>query len=117
MSLYEQKINETVDKLLPANDYINAITKAVLLNDLDQVEYLKVKIREANKRDNEMILRDFQFDIHGNYIAGNSSFPCDPILNENLDNSGAGEHMINKTIHFDNSGNKINDNSIDAKKE
>lgn len=96
MSLYEQKINESVDKLLPTNDYINAITKAVLLNDLDQVEYLKLKIREANKRDTEMILRDFQFDIHGNYI---------------------GEHMINKTIQFDNSGNKIDNNSIDAKKQ
>jgi len=97
MSLYENKINEQVDKLLPTNDYINALTKAILKEDNEEKEYLIKKIKEANKKESEMIYRDFHFDINGNYLfdvagnlqkAGNSSFPCDPILNENLDNSG-----------------------------
>jgi len=97
MSLYENKINEQVDKLLPTNDYINALTKAILKDDNEEKEYLIQKIKEANKKESEMIYRDFHFDINGNYLfdvagnlqkAGNSSFPCDPILNENLDNSG-----------------------------
>ena len=110
MSLYENKISEQVDKLMPTNDYINALTKAILKDDNDEKEYLIQKIKEANQKEKEMILRDFQFDINGNYLfdvagnlikSGNSSFPCDPILNENLDNSG----------------NIITDNSIDAEKE
>jgi hypothetical protein len=110
MSLYENKINEQVDKLLPTNDYINALTKAILKDDNEEKEYLIQKIKEANAKEKEMIYRDFHFDIHGNHLfdcagnlqkAGNSSFPCDPILNENLDSSG----------------NIITDNSIDAEKE
>ena len=113
MSLYENKINEQVDKLLPTNDYINALTKAILKGEEEEKEYLIQKIKVANQKEKEMIYRDFHFDINGNYLfdvagnlikAGNSSFPCDPILNENLDNSG----------------NIINHNSIveiDAEKE
>jgi len=74
MSLYENKINEQVDKLLPTNDYINALTKAILKDDSEEKEYLIQKIKEANKKESEMILRDFQFDINGNYLfdcAGN----------------------------------------------
>jgi hypothetical protein len=110
MSLYENKINEQVDKLLPTNDYINALTKAILKNEEEEKEYLIQKIKEANQKEKEMIYRDFHFDINGNYLfdcggnlikAGNSSFPCNPILNENLDSSG----------------NIITDNSIYAEKE
>jgi len=74
MSLYENKINEQVDKLLPTNDYINALTKAILKDDNEEKEYLIQKIKEANAKEKEMIYRDFQFDIHGNYLfdcAGN----------------------------------------------
>jgi isocitrate dehydrogenase kinase/phosphatase len=74
MSLYERKIEEQVDKLLPTNDYINALTKAILKNDEEEKEYLIQKIKEANKLETEMIYRDFHFDIHGNYLfdcAGN----------------------------------------------
>jgi len=74
MSLYENKINEQVDKLLPTNDYINALTKAFLKGDNDEKEYLIQKIKETNQKEKEMILRDFQFDINGNYLfdcAGN----------------------------------------------
>lgn len=74
MSLYENKINEQVDKLLPTNDYINALTKAILKNDEEEKEYLIQKIKEANKIESEMIYRDFHFDINGNYLfdcAGN----------------------------------------------
>jgi hypothetical protein len=74
MSLYENKINEQVDKLLPTNDYINALTKAILKDDNEEKEYLIQKIKEANKKESEMILKDFQFDINGNYlfdVAGN----------------------------------------------
>jgi hypothetical protein len=74
MSLYENKINEQVDKLLPTNDYINALTKAILKEDNEEKEYLIQKIKEANKKESEMIYRDFHFDIHGNYlfdVAGN----------------------------------------------
>jgi hypothetical protein len=114
MSLYENKINEQVDKLLPTNDYINALTKAILKDDNEEKEYLIQKIKEANKKESEMIYRDFHFDINGNYLfdvagnlqkAGNSSFPCDPILNE-TDSS-----------NLDSSGNIITDNSKDAEKE
>ena len=74
MSLYENKINEQVDKLLPTNDYINALTKAILKDDNEEKEYLIQKIKEANKKESEMIYRDFHFDINGNYlfdVAGN----------------------------------------------
>lgn len=74
MSLYENKINEQVDKLLPTNDYINALTKAILKGDNEEKEYLIQKIKEANKKESEMIYRDFHFDINGNYlfdVAGN----------------------------------------------
>jgi len=74
MSLYENKINEQVDKLLPTNDYINALTKAILKEDNEEKEYLIQKIKEANKKESEMIYRDFHFDINGNYLfdcAGN----------------------------------------------
>ena len=74
MSLYENKINEQVDKLLPTNDYINALTKAILKDDNDEKEYLIQKIKEANAKEKEMIYRDFHFDINGNYlfdVAGN----------------------------------------------
>jgi hypothetical protein len=74
MSLYERKIDEQVDKLLPTNDYINALTKAILKGDTDEKEYLIQKIKEANKLESEMIYRDFHFDINGNYLfdcAGN----------------------------------------------
>jgi len=74
MSLYENKINDQVDKLLPTNDYINALTKAILKDDNEEKEYLIQKIKEANKKESEMIYRDFHFDINGNYlfdVAGN----------------------------------------------
>ena len=74
MSLYENKINEQVDKLLPTNDYINALTKAILKNEEEEKEYLIQKIKEANQKEKEMIYRDFHFDINGNYlfdVAGN----------------------------------------------
>jgi len=74
MSLYENKISEQVDKLMPTNDYINALTKAILKDDNDEKEYLIQKIKETNQKEKEMILRDFQFDINGNYlfdVAGN----------------------------------------------
>jgi len=74
MSLYENKINEQVDKLLPTNDYINALTKAILKDDSEEKEYLIQKIKEANKKESEMIYKDFHFDINGNYlfdVAGN----------------------------------------------
>jgi len=74
MSLYENKISEQVDKLMPTNDYINALTKAILKNDETEKEYLIQKIKETNQKEKEMILRDFQFDINGNYlfdVAGN----------------------------------------------
>lgn len=74
MSLYDNKISEQVDKLMPTNDYINALTKAILKNDADEKEYLIQKIKQTNQKEKEMILRDFQFDINGNYlfdVAGN----------------------------------------------
>lgn len=74
MSLYENKINEQVDKLLPTNDYINALTKAILKGEEEEKEYLIQKIKEANQKEKEMIYRDFHFDINGNYlfdVAGN----------------------------------------------
>ena len=74
MSLYENKISEQVDKLLPTNDYINALTKAILKDDEEEKEYLIQKIKEANAKESAMIYRDFHFDIHGNYLfdcAGN----------------------------------------------
>ena len=86
MSLYENKINEQVDKLLPTNDYINALTKAILKNDEEEKEYLIQKIRETNQKEKEMILRDFQFDINGNYLfdCGGNLMKIEKITDNNI---------------------------------
>lgn len=68
MSLYERKIEEQIDRLLPTNDYINALAKAILKEDNETKEYLIKKFREDNAKEQEMIYRDFQFDIHGNLL-------------------------------------------------
>jgi hypothetical protein len=44
MSLYENKISEQVDKLLPTNDYINALTKAILKNDEEYYPRYRCKL-------------------------------------------------------------------------
>lgn len=107
MSLYENKINDQVDKLLPTNDYINALTKAILKGEEEEKEYLIQKIKEANQKEKEMIYRDFHFDINGNYlfdVAGNL-IHFNKV--EQTDNCGI----------TDNSGNIITDNNIDGEKE
>lgn len=68
MSLYERRIEEQIDRLLPTNDYINALAKAILKNDNETKEYLIQKFREDNAKEQEMIYRDFQMDIHGNLL-------------------------------------------------
>ena len=87
MSLYENKISEQVDKLLPTNDYINALTKAILKNDEEEKEYLIRKIKEANKIESEMIYRDFHFDINGNYLfdCGGNLVKTEKMLCNNID--------------------------------
>jgi hypothetical protein len=93
MSLLHQKIDEQIDRLLPTNDYINALAKAILKEDEEEKEYLIQKIREANEKEKELIYRDFHFDINGNYL-----FDC------------AGNLMKVEN-------EKITDNSIDAETE
>lgn len=61
MSLLEKKINESVNKLINPDDPINEIVKAYLKGDKDELEYTISKIKEANKKDAELILKEFTF--------------------------------------------------------
>lgn len=71
MSLLEKNIEEQINRLIPNNDYLNAIAKAVLKQDNDELEYLKSKIKKMNEIEKELIYRDFNHDINGNLLFDN----------------------------------------------